>query len=326
MKRLLISTAAFLALSSAAFAQTSEMVAANADPATAPAEAAAPAVEAPAGRGRARRSWRMPRSPDPNVYQVLRAGDREMSCDQLSAEANALNAQLLADQKAAAKRRAAPAPAARWAARSPAAPCAPSAASASTGSRARWDRSASSPPTPPTTPFRRRRPRPSRRRRGQVRPVRHARAAADEPPSRPLQRKELLRSTPPRLVSPPGRGGTHFLPEILSLNPGVAACPRSPRSTPSSKPSARRASVSDVAAGEAAADANPWPLSAGPLEQLPNAPRTLDRARHDRARPVPRDDRLGRRLPGGRGTGRGTTARPRSWPRSSTPTATRSAA
>ncbi len=95
MKRLLASTAAFLALSSAAFAQTSEAVATNtpADPAAAPAlEAAAAPVEA---------AWSP--EPDPNVHQVLRAGDRELSCDQLSAEANALNAQLMASQKAASK-------------------------------------------------------------------------------------------------------------------------------------------------------------------------------------------------------------------------------
>ena len=102
MKRLLASTAAFLVLSNAAFAQTSETMATNApaDPSAATAEApmvvsvadaaAAPAEPAPAL--------------DPNVYQVLRASDREMSCEQLSAEANALNARLMADQKAASKR------------------------------------------------------------------------------------------------------------------------------------------------------------------------------------------------------------------------------
>lgn len=101
MKRLLTSTAAFLALSSAAFAQTSEIVAVNPDPAAAPAEAAAPAAAMPAEAAPVELAA-APQS-DPNVYQVLRTGDRQMSCDQLSAEANGLNAQLLADQKAAAK-------------------------------------------------------------------------------------------------------------------------------------------------------------------------------------------------------------------------------
>ena len=38
----------------------------------------------------------------PAVYEVLRAGDRDMSCQQLASEANALNADLLAQQKAKA--------------------------------------------------------------------------------------------------------------------------------------------------------------------------------------------------------------------------------
>ena len=37
-------------------------------------------------------------------YQVLRAGDREMSCEALASEANGLNAKLMADQQAAAKK------------------------------------------------------------------------------------------------------------------------------------------------------------------------------------------------------------------------------
>lgn len=40
---------------------------------------------------------------DPSVYQVLRAGDRALSCDQLIAETNALNAGILAAQQKAAK-------------------------------------------------------------------------------------------------------------------------------------------------------------------------------------------------------------------------------
>ena len=40
---------------------------------------------------------------DPNVYQVLRPGDRAMSCEQIGAEANTLNAQLMAEQAEAAK-------------------------------------------------------------------------------------------------------------------------------------------------------------------------------------------------------------------------------
>jgi hypothetical protein len=40
---------------------------------------------------------------DPNVYQVLRTGDRQMTCEALAAEANSLNADLQAEQVAAAK-------------------------------------------------------------------------------------------------------------------------------------------------------------------------------------------------------------------------------
>ena len=43
-------------------------------------------------------------APDPAVYQVLRPGDRQMSCEQLSYEANGLNAQLLADAQASQKK------------------------------------------------------------------------------------------------------------------------------------------------------------------------------------------------------------------------------
>lgn len=42
-------------------------------------------------------------TPDPNVYQVLRTGDRQMSCEALANEANNLNAELMAEQNAAAK-------------------------------------------------------------------------------------------------------------------------------------------------------------------------------------------------------------------------------
>lgn len=41
---------------------------------------------------------------DPAIYQVLRSGDRQMTCDALGAEANALNAELQAEQVEAAKR------------------------------------------------------------------------------------------------------------------------------------------------------------------------------------------------------------------------------
>ena len=96
MKRLLIATAAAFALTSAAFAQTNEPVADSAaTPPPAPAEAA-PADVAPVDAAPAVMA-------DAGAYQVLRPGDREMSCQQLSAEANALNAQLLAEQKEAAK-------------------------------------------------------------------------------------------------------------------------------------------------------------------------------------------------------------------------------
>lgn len=37
------------------------------------------------------------------VYQVLRPGDRQMTCESLANEANTLNAELIADQEAAAK-------------------------------------------------------------------------------------------------------------------------------------------------------------------------------------------------------------------------------
>jgi hypothetical protein len=107
MKRLLASTAAFLALSQAAFAQEAVSTAAPADSAAASAEAVMPPADqvvAPPAADTAVASVEAAPAADPNVYQVLRTGDREMSCEQLSAEANALNARLLADQKAASKK------------------------------------------------------------------------------------------------------------------------------------------------------------------------------------------------------------------------------
>lgn len=86
MKTLLCGAAALLVLAGPAFAQ--EVEAPSPDPAT---EAPAAAPEAP------------PIAADPNVYQVLRTGDREMSCEALGAEANALNATLLADAQKAQK-------------------------------------------------------------------------------------------------------------------------------------------------------------------------------------------------------------------------------
>lgn len=89
MKLAICSAAALLAMAHAAFAQTADAPPA-ASPAVseeAPAQQVAPAPAA-----------------DPNAYQVLRPGDRELSCQALGDGANALNAKLLADQKAAAKR------------------------------------------------------------------------------------------------------------------------------------------------------------------------------------------------------------------------------
>lgn len=96
MKRLLCLTVAGLAFAGAAIAQpvatdgapaaapmTTESLAAQVAP-PAPAAAEAPVV-------------------DPNVYQVLRPGDRAMSCAQLGAEANTLNAQIMAEQQEQAR-------------------------------------------------------------------------------------------------------------------------------------------------------------------------------------------------------------------------------
>ncbi|MDP2258333.1 MAG: hypothetical protein Q8J89_01275 [Caulobacter sp.] len=41
---------------------------------------------------------------DPSIYQVLRTGDRQMSCEALANEANTLNAELMAEQQEAAKK------------------------------------------------------------------------------------------------------------------------------------------------------------------------------------------------------------------------------
>jgi len=90
MKRILCLTAAALALSGTAFAQVPE----GATPM--PAETSAVAVPAAAPPAQAPYV-------DPNVYQVLRPGDRAMSCEQIGGEANTLNAQLMAEQAEAAK-------------------------------------------------------------------------------------------------------------------------------------------------------------------------------------------------------------------------------
>ena len=89
MKRLVALTAIALFVSGPAFAQ-SEPVATQPAPDGASPVAAEPAAPAAAPAA------------DPNVYQVLRAGDRELGCEELSFEANALNAKLLGDQKSAA--------------------------------------------------------------------------------------------------------------------------------------------------------------------------------------------------------------------------------
>ncbi|HYE42060.1 MAG TPA: hypothetical protein VEA15_01595 [Caulobacteraceae bacterium] len=117
MKRLLLATAPALtlafALAGAAVAQdqpaptapaaepvaeaaSMEAPAAEAAPVEAPAPVAPPAPQAVVAEA----------APvDPNVYQVLRAGDREMACDALIAEANSLNAVLLAEAKQDQKRK-----------------------------------------------------------------------------------------------------------------------------------------------------------------------------------------------------------------------------
>lgn len=91
MKRLFCATAALALAAGAAVAQTPDATALPPVPATEapPAESLPPAPAAPLI--------------DPNVYQVLRPGDRAMSCEQIGAEANTLNAQLMAEQAEAAK-------------------------------------------------------------------------------------------------------------------------------------------------------------------------------------------------------------------------------
>lgn len=82
-----------LAAGSAALAQTEPL----ADPSLASPAMDAPAVDAT--------PTALPEAPniDPSVYQVLRPGDRAMSCAQLGAEANTLNAQLMAEQQEQAR-------------------------------------------------------------------------------------------------------------------------------------------------------------------------------------------------------------------------------
>lgn len=90
MKRLFCATAALALVAGAAVAQTAEPTTLPPAPAAeTPASAEAPPLAAPLI--------------DPSVYQVLRPGDRAMSCEQIGAEANTLNAQLMAEQAEAAK-------------------------------------------------------------------------------------------------------------------------------------------------------------------------------------------------------------------------------
>ncbi|MDP1618281.1 hypothetical protein [Phenylobacterium sp.] len=91
MKRLICATAALALAAGAAVAQTPDVATLPPAPAESLPPVAAPAV--------------LPAAPmvDPSVYQVLRPGDRAMSCEQIGAEANTLNAQLMAEQAEAAK-------------------------------------------------------------------------------------------------------------------------------------------------------------------------------------------------------------------------------
>lgn len=93
MKRLACLTIAALALTGTAHAEAPADGAATTPPTETPA-IAVPPVEAPSAE-----------APyvDPNVYQVLRPGDRAMSCEQIGGEANTLNAQLMAEQQEAAR-------------------------------------------------------------------------------------------------------------------------------------------------------------------------------------------------------------------------------
>jgi hypothetical protein len=100
MTRLFCATAALALAAGAAVAQTPDAAALPPVPAAEapPAADALPPAAAPAPPA-------APAAPviDPNVYQVLRPGDRAMSCEQIGAEANTLNAQLMAEQAEAAK-------------------------------------------------------------------------------------------------------------------------------------------------------------------------------------------------------------------------------
>ncbi|MDP1632857.1 MAG: hypothetical protein Q8L66_15680 [Caulobacter sp.] len=78
----------FTALIVAATLAAAPAMAQDAAPAAPAAEAAAPETVAP----------------DPDVYQVLRSGDRQMSCEAIGNEANTLNAELQSEQAEAAKK------------------------------------------------------------------------------------------------------------------------------------------------------------------------------------------------------------------------------
>jgi len=101
MKRLLCLTVAGLAFAGAAFAEPATTdVAPAAAPMTTESPAAQVAPPAPAAAPAAAAEAPLV---DPNVYQVLRPGDRAMSCAQLGAEANTLNAQIMAEQQEQAR-------------------------------------------------------------------------------------------------------------------------------------------------------------------------------------------------------------------------------
>jgi len=91
MKRIFCLTAAALALSGTAHAQVPE--------GATPPPAATSVVGVPVGEAPAAQAPYL----DPNVYQVLRSGDQAMSCEQIGAEANTLNAQLMTEQQEAAQ-------------------------------------------------------------------------------------------------------------------------------------------------------------------------------------------------------------------------------
>lgn len=95
MKRLFCASAALALVAGAAVAQTPDPSVTSPAPAQSP---SSPVVEGAPPAPPAAAPW-----VDPNVYQVLRPGDRAMSCEQIGAEANTLNAQLMAEQAEAAK-------------------------------------------------------------------------------------------------------------------------------------------------------------------------------------------------------------------------------